>query len=347
MPLTRLARLTAKLALVAFGLFLAGAAVELTLRVIGVGEPLSLEPLFDREVTSFLPEAERGASDGARRAALRVAIIGDSFTYGDGVDWDDTYGQRLGRLLNLNAGTPPAEVRVWARKGYNTADERRFLRSVFRWKPHVLILAVFLNDSEDRSDPQNWVLREELLPHVPEGWSRAILLRSRALAWIWQRIESVRQRRASADYAHLIFDPDYRGWQTFESSLDFFAEKTSQRRVPFAAMLFPHMDGVGPFYDPTGYNRMLAALTERSIDTLALRPYFEDKAPVRMTVYPGVDGHPSEIAHRITARALLEFLLDHGYVDEAYRPRKVSRRRSRQEWLRQLRRYKDTLHYPP
>jgi GDSL-like Lipase/Acylhydrolase family len=314
---------------------------------VGIGRPLPLEPLFDREVASYLPEAERLENSGPRRDGLRVAIIGDSFTYGDGVDWDDAYGQRLGRLLNLNAEAPPAEVGVWARKGYNTADEKRFLKPVLRWKPHLVILAVFLNDSEDRSDPQNWVLREELLPHVPEGWTRALLLHSRALAWIWQRIESVRQRRASEAYADLIFDPEYPGWQTFEASLDFFVQKTSERHVPFVAMLFPHMDGVGPFYDPTGYNRMLAALTDRSIDTLALRPYFEDKAPVRMTVYPGVDGHPSEIAHRITARALFEFLLDHGYVDKTYRPRHVSRQRSRQEWLHQLRRYKDTLHYPP
>lgn len=342
-----LRRIGSKLALIAFGLFLAGSAVELALRVAGVGRPLGLGPLFDREVVSYLPQKGPGSRRGKRRPQLKVAILGDSFAHGGGVDWGDAYGQRLSLLLNLNTAAPPAEVRVWARDGFNTEEELKFLRPVFRWEPQVVILGVFLNDSEDRSDPENWRLRQELLPRVPEGWSRVVLRSSRALGWIWQRLDSIRQQRAAAAYSALLFDPNYPGWQTFERSLDKFVEQTRRKDVPFVALLFPQMGDAGPFQDPIGYDRMLAALTERSIDTLALRPYFEGHATERMTVFPGVDGHPNEIAHRMAARALLDFLLDHGYVDEAYRPLTRERRVGKEEWLRRVRRYNDPLNFPP
>jgi hypothetical protein len=342
-----LRRLGSRLALVAFGLLLAGSAVELALRMAGIGRPLELGPLFDREVVSWVPQKGPGGHRKSRRTPLKIAIVGDSFAHGGGNDWGDAYGQRLELLLNLNAATPPAEVRVWAHDGFNTQQELRFLRSIFRWKPQLVILGVFLNDSEDRSDPKNWELRAELMPRVPEGRLRTVLRGSRALGWTWQRLEAMRQRRAAAAYSALVFDPAYSGWLSFERSLDAFAERTRERRVPLVALLFPQLDGVGPYRDALGYQRMLAALTERSIDTLALAPYFEGKSPERTTVYPGIDGHPNEIAHRIAARALLDFLLDHSYVDEAYRPLTSERRVGRDEWLRRVRRFKDPLHFPP
>jgi len=340
-------RLAARLLLAASGLLLAAAAVEVVLRVAGVGGPLPLEPLFDREVIEYLPQENAMSVAKWKRRRLKVAVVGDSFTHGDGVSWDDTYAERLSRLLNLNTAAPAAQVRVWARNGSNTQDELRFLEAALRWKADLLILGVFLNDSEDPAEPVHRELRTAMLPRVPTGWARAVLRRSRALTWVYERADEARRNRASGAYSDLVFDPAYPGWQAFESALDTFVRRTREERVRFVAVLFPHLDGVGPRYDPTGHDRMLAALTDRSIDTLALRPLFLDKAPVRMTVYPGVDGHPTEIAHRLAARALFEFLLVGGHIDSVYRPRRVQELRSRDEWLRQLRRYRDTVHFPP
>lgn len=340
-------RPAARLLLVAFGLLLAAAALELALRVAGVGGPLALEPLFDREVVEYLAEEDAMSVAKWQRRRLKVAVVGDSFTHGDGVAWDDTYAERLSRLLNLNAAAPAAQVKVWARNGSNTHDELRFLEAALRWKADLLILGVFLNDSEDPAEPVHRELRTAMLPRVPTGWERVVLQRSRALAWVYQRADEARRNRASGAYSDLVFDPAYPGWQAFEAALDTFGRRTREEGVRLVAALFPHLDGVGPDYDPTGHDRMLDALTRRSIDTVVLRPLFLDKAPVRMTVYPGVDGHPTEIAHRLAARALFEFLLDHGHLDAVYRPRRARPARTREEWLRQIRRYRDTVHFPP
>lgn len=344
---SRLSTLVSRLLLLAGGLLVAGLVLEVALRVAGIGAPRTLEPLFDREVIEYLPQENAMSIAKWKRRRLKVAVIGDSFTNGDGVSWDDTYGERLSRLLNLNAAAPAAQVRVWARNGSNTVDELRFLEAAIRWRADLLILGVFLNDTEDGSDDIHRQLRVEMLPRVPTGWQRAVLRRSRALAWLYLRLDRRRAGRATAEYSSRVFDPSYPGWQAYEAALDTFVRRTREEGVPFVAVLFPHLDAVGPLYDWTGHDRMLEALERRSIDTLVLRPHFQDKAPVRMLVYPGVDGHPTEIAHRIAARAIFDYLLDEGHLPPVYRPRRVQQVKSREEWLRNLRRFQDTVHFPP
>ena len=39
-----------------------------------------------------------------------------------------------------------------------------------------------------------------------------------------------------------------------------------------------------------------------------------------MEAFPGVDAHPSEIAHRIIAERLFEFLIAQGYIGDEYSP---------------------------
>ena len=54
---------------------------------------------------------------------------------------------------------------------------------------------------------------------------------------------------------------------------------------------------------------------------LDLLPAFQGVDPVRMQAVPGIDPHPSEIAHRIAAEAILNYLLKQGLVAPGYRPR--------------------------
>lgn len=104
--------------LVAAGLAMPLVALELVLRLTGAGGPATHGVSFDRERFHYLPEPERAnpwlAGVGKEGEVLTLAVVGDSFAVGQGVDWDDALPARLERLLNLNAGVPPADVRAFA-----------------------------------------------------------------------------------------------------------------------------------------------------------------------------------------------------------------------------------------
>lgn len=71
-----------------------------------------------------------------------IALVGDSFTFGEEVPYDETWGARLERLLNdrfqvLNFGVP----------GYGIDQMYlRYMRDVRMWKPDIVIFGFISND---------------------------------------------------------------------------------------------------------------------------------------------------------------------------------------------------------
>lgn len=98
----------------------------------------------------------RGAevSREKRRDVRRIAVIGDSFTFGAGVDVEDTYPAQLQRLLNqrnlrsevMNFGVVNHDM--W--QHYEMLKER-----VLAYEPDLVILAIFTNDLESSIVPHH------------------------------------------------------------------------------------------------------------------------------------------------------------------------------------------------
>jgi hypothetical protein len=79
----------------------------------------------------------------------RIAVLGDSFTFGVGTEFTDTYSKRLEAQLNRSSG--PFEVINFGVGGYNTVLELATWREqAARFKPDLVILGYVLNDTERR-----------------------------------------------------------------------------------------------------------------------------------------------------------------------------------------------------
>ena len=330
-------------------ILLALVAAEAALRLFGLGGPAELGPFFDREEVHYLRQDPwKDSRVWVNGPFFKLAVIGDSFTAGQGVSWMDSYPHRLQALMNLNAGTPPVALKVFAENGFNTAEELRFLQPALKWGADLIVLGVFLNDSEHGRDRKLTRMRTAMLPRVPKGGLRRLLRSFRLLELSYEKLDVRRRRRFGRAYASRIYNPNYKGWRSFETALDAWSRRTSQAGVPLVAVLFPYLAGVEDerTYSRVGHQRIGGALEERGIVYLDLLEAFAGKSSLRMEAYPGVDGHPSEIGHRIAARAIFDFLLKQGVIDESFRPRSVQKDRDRDQWLRQLRRYRDTVHFP-
>ena len=133
-----------RLLLVCFSLLFTLLLLEVFLRVAGLGKPIEEQDSnFDRSpVTFYQAESRQHPWTRDPTNVLKIAVIGDSFSNAHSLQYDDTYGLRLERLLNLNDGVKPAEVRLYAKGGTSTYMQIPFLEEAFEWRPDIVILGI-------------------------------------------------------------------------------------------------------------------------------------------------------------------------------------------------------------
>lgn len=323
-----MSRVAQRIALLTAGLVVGGIVAEVVVRVTGAARPAELGELFDRPTVVYERALERRHPwSGETGDILSVAVVGDSFTVGQGNQTDDAYPARLERLLNLNAGSRPAAVKVYAKKGTSTEIQLDYARRALHEGAELVLLGIVLNDTETEDDPSFRTRREAALPRVPSGWTLALARRSHAFRLAYHKKEQARAGRALLAYYRDNFDPGYLGWARFVEALDYIAASCERRRVPLVAVVFPGMFRLDERRYPFRYAHDLIgeALDDRSIRHIDLLDLFLGKSELRLAAQPGLDGHPNEIAHRLAAEAIFGFLLDTGVLDPSYRPEKQTR----------------------
>jgi lysophospholipase L1-like esterase len=280
---------------------------------------------FDRGPNFYHPEPARLHPWAAEHPdPLRIAVIGDSITAGASVNPLDTYPRQLERLLNMNDSVRPAQVDVYAAGGTTASQQLRFLEQALGKAPDVVLLGICLNDAEDANraeEYRGW--RAEAVMREPEGISGFLAAHSRAYHWVYEKSEMLRSRRKTIAYYRKLYEPSYSGFRALRDALQRFDAECEKQDAPFIAFIFPN---VGDPLTEKQYSFHFAheaiggILTEMEIPHFDLWPAYRGMNPVRMQVIPGVDGHLSEIAHRVAADAIFRYLLFRGVIDPVYVP---------------------------
>lgn len=308
-------------------------AIELALRVLGVQAEPRL--LMDRSRQFFVPEVARqhpwamGVTN-----ALRVAVVGDSFTWGQGVQSVDRYAEHLEWLLNLNNGVRPARVSVWAQCGTSTYQQLRLLRQALDQGADLVILGICLNDTEDWKDPRTLMQWRKQWHREPWRWARWSYL----LTWIHNRLETVRVNRAYRTYYAHLYDPTYVGWQRFTEAIHDFKTTCDSNHVRLVTAVFPLMDNLGTREYPFGpmHTAIAGVMKKEGIDSIDLLDAFLGGNRDRLQVIPGVDPHPDEIAHRLMAECIFDYLLEAKTIDESYCPRAHGQMNTQLAWKKEI-----------
>jgi hypothetical protein len=141
--LRRGCRLLKRFSLTLVSLLLCLIALEAVLRVGLLDQATSEHPVWipprlrakdrkiDRANSQFARQNPYRFTDKVRsytrpRGMKRLAVLGDSFIWGDGIPWTETWSHKLERLFDSD---PDYNVEVihWGRNGWSTADELDFL----------------------------------------------------------------------------------------------------------------------------------------------------------------------------------------------------------------------------
>ena len=316
-------KLLKKIGLLTFSVLMVLLGLEIVLRfsppVSAVNPAADRSPTFYRQASERAHPWSRGESN-----VLRIAVIGDSFTVGVGVQLDDTYGAKLERLLNLNDGVPPADVRIHAHAGTSTFQQRPLFRQALDFQPHIVILGICLNDVEDWTHPlkiQRW--RDEWMNPAPSPFAAFFLRHSRAASFIAARVWAAGSSRRCVNYYRHLYDPNGGGILRFKNSIGWFRDECAARQIVFLPVIFPLMSfDFSPDRYPMSFahDAIHEVCRDYTLPCLDLLSAFQGDDPGRMQAIPGIDPHPDEIAHRIAAEAILNYLVEQRLVDPGYRP---------------------------
>ena len=306
-------RLLTGLALSAFSLLLTLGALELATRRGAFANPQPRSTKLDVEIRSPIREPNfRGFEPRLSRHTdtYRILVVGDSFSWGHGVHPEDSFPRRLETRLDTVSRGDDFEVVNWSRPGWNTVVEYRSVEaSIDKISPDLLLLTFVLNDPEPFDLKKLAVLRTELRRGEPRLPPSAYLYRnSQFYAMVWDRIENTRIHRAYSTYYHSLYEgPD---WKNCLKALESFRDLAHARSIPMAVILFPIFDS--PMDDAYAYTDLHDKIREvgqsLGIPVLDLLEAYRGVDVYRLALVPYTDAHPNELAHRIAADFILDYL---------------------------------------
>ncbi|RKY21889.1 MAG: hypothetical protein DRQ55_02905 [Planctomycetota bacterium] len=231
----------------------------------------------------------------------RLAVLGDSTTYGWGVDSEQTWSAVLGRLLDRRADGYVNEVLNFGVSGYSSQDEAVVLEArALPLEPDLLLLGYNLNDPEfEPRQPLHRFYAE------PEWWEGSRLLR-----WAEQRRQAWRrQRLGGGDPFRLLHAEGTRTWASVQDAFLRMGRAAQAAGLDMLVVLFPL--GRVPA-DPAEYRyadlhaRVAAAAREAGLEVLDLVPAYAAVADGPVYLLP--DLHPNPLGHEIAAAAVAERL---------------------------------------
>ncbi len=242
---------------------------------------------------------------------LRVACLGDSHTFGDGVAEGNTWPARLADLAG-----PGVEVLNCGVNAYDTLQEVLFYeRRVAAFDPDVVLLAYFVNDVAVRGMPGQGTadfLARWTHPRQ-RGWIAACRSRSRALDLLCDAIYRRRnlEQRGSAWTSRYV-ESDL-GWQRARDALRRIQEHCRQAGRRFYVVLVPYVvrDGQDRFLSQPAM-RVVSDFCQRAgMECFDGEPSVQALGDEELRISP-LDFHASPRVYRHLAAGLAAWLAARG-----------------------------------
>ncbi|HMO02186.1 MAG TPA: hypothetical protein PKD37_00250 [Oligoflexia bacterium] len=312
------------LASLIFTLFL----FELIYRLFFTAPSDNLPAWSDRPRRYFMAEGstdfrDYAYSDQKPAGVFRIAVVGDSYSFAPYMQFTDAFPKVLERMLNLAGSQIKAEVINYGVPAYSTAHEVALVEKAIRQSADLIILQVTLNDPE-------------LKPYRPTGlnlnqidkfgplklspfWEKVTDL-FRSWRFILERLHNLRTHRAYKEYFIDLFK-NKKTFDHFKQSIEKISKTAIAANTKIVAVIFPlfglPLDNKYPFFE---IHKIAGdVLKETGIKVLDLYEPFKGIPLERLQVIVGVDRHPNEIAHRISAEAIYDWLEAEGILPDDLR----------------------------
>ncbi len=259
---------------------------------------------------------------------FRVAAIGDSFTFGDGVPWDITWPEGVRRLLGERLAAQPvtsADGETWQGcdtvnlgvPGYEVRDCEVYMRHrALDYEPDTIVYALFLNDilPEKSDTSQDIELAEAYrLANLPPTW-----LEERSYLWRMATKSRAQDQLASvlAHQYHDAIEPGSKTWKHVRQCVGRMKTGADARDIDYRIVIFPALVGLHDGYPYDAVHASLHSLFDiYEIPWIDMLDHYRGYRASDLWVH-STDHHPNEIALGLASEAIAEWIIDDVFEGE-------------------------------
>ena len=238
--------------------------------------------------------------DDPAHPLTRIAVLGDSFVMGQGINnIDDTFSQLLEKKLG-----PGYDVNVIAMSGWDTDVELAQLQQ-YPYKPDIVILSYYLNDIDyllqGSSNPNNNFLFPE---DGRVGW---IVLNFFVPNYLWYNLmqfsSSARGTNFVGELINSYADPAL--WNPQQQALQQYVDWIKGQNMRLIVLVWPNLGMVDASTPAT--QKVSNFFADQGVEVIDLTDTLRGKSPSELGVNR-FDTHPSIEANQIAADLLYQTL---------------------------------------
>jgi len=247
----------------------------------------------------------------------RIAFLGDSFTFGEGVKDSDIFSNRLIERLNgSDSNENTYESYNFGVGGYNTEQSVFLLNNiVFKFNPDIVVLGYTLNDAEQKLfyfDKEIKTVKRharEVSIHegLPDSKPPDILTYIfRTTKLLWKVTNNRKITEQTINYYNDLYKGDNKNWVNTKNSLREFSTICDEKNIDCYFILFPLMfdlDETYPFYE--AHEEIKSQIESKGIHIIDVLPAILGKEYKDLWVH-FTDQHPNEIVHEIVSELLFD-----------------------------------------
>ncbi|MAF50518.1 MAG: hypothetical protein CMH64_00330 [Nanoarchaeota archaeon] len=225
----------------------------------------------------------------------RILVLGDSVTFGWGVEFDKIYSKLLEKKLEdtqvINTGVG----------NYNTQMEVAFLKEEgIKYDPDIIILGHYINDAEMTPEVSNYFLKRK----------------SYLYGYLWGKyrnsVGKLSEKGNFLDYYNNLYKEDFEGRVLFEDAINELKDISKEKGIPVVIVIIPELHKLDP-YPFESVNEFIRTFEDENTYVLNVLPYLQGYEPESLWV-SGEDAHPNEIANDMIAEAIYEKLIKENLV---------------------------------
>jgi len=258
--------------------------------------------------------------------ALRIVAIGDSQTFGTGVEEKESWPAVLQATLQADFPATRIEVLNCAVQGYDAPQSAAALES--RWlayAPDLVLYGYFVNDppqpDASADDGRTWSRRAlkclNASQHGVLGWARRTSALLDVVLDRLQRRLIVHEWSVGAVQLHA---DDSEGWRTTQAVLTEERDACARAGARYGVVLLPFLVRCGDGWVSTEpYRKVSAACASDSIPVFDPAPCFAGEDPRGMLVHER-DSHTSARAQRIEGEAIARWVIERKLLRERSDP---------------------------
>lgn len=198
---------------------------------------------IEEGVILFHPEFKKIYNISKKENTFRIAVLGDSVSYANGVEKNETYSFVLEKKLNEASSNIKFEVLNFAMPGYDLIQIRMLLeREIFDFNPDLIIYGFFFNDisTQDiikiKGDRIEIIYSEKIIPYlIPLPFNKFFLKYFEVYRFLNIKLINILEKfqfKFDKKYYYLSYEEAYFNLNKIQSLIN-------KRNIPLVIINFP------------------------------------------------------------------------------------------------------------